>query len=218
MLTTSSWSVCYHPSDGVSPQGMMQALLKPKEPLQGRSSYNHWPSLCACREEGKSFVLVLPFTYISIQNTMKFRLGWEWPARGTQKQCCLQYGCTSVHPGHSGQPGRKSLTEPGLREPQSTLCLQNRLKNPILSYRKEGTVPMTHGLPLPEGQQRQNGKTLGWRSHTDCPHHRQQRNYISSLTIPLCSTTFLGAQTPSSKAEPRSLWSEKVFKFLGSPH
>lgn len=177
-----------------------------------------FPLLCACRQEGKTFVLVLPFMYISIQNTMKFRLGWEWPARGTQKQCCLQYGCTSVHPGHSGQPGRKSLTEPGLTEPQSTLCLQNPLKNPILSYRKEGTVPMTHGLPLPEGQQRQNGRTLGWRSHTDCPHHRQQRNYISSLTISLCSTAFLGAQTPSSKTEPRSLWSEKVFRFLGSPH
>lgn len=116
-----------------------------------------FPLLCACRQEGKTFVLVLPFMYISIQNTMKFRLGWEWPARGTQRQCCLQYGCTSVHPGHSGQPGRKSLTESGLTEPQSTLCLQNPLKNPILSYRKEGTAPMTHGLPLPEGQRRQNG-------------------------------------------------------------
>lgn len=176
-----------------------------------------FPLLCACRQEGKTFVLVLPFMYISIQNTMKFRLRWEWPARGTQKQCCLQYGCTSVHPGHSGQPGRKSLTESGLTEPQSTLCLQNPLKNPILSYRKEGTVPMTHGLPFQKAN-KDRMETLGWKSHTDCPHHRQQRNYISSLTISLYSTTFLGAQTPSSKTEPRSLWSEKVFRFLGSPH
>lgn len=103
-----------------------------------------FPLLWACREEGKTFVPVLPFTYISIQNTMKFRLGWEWPATGTQKQCSLQYGCTS----EGGQPGRKSLTDPGLREPQSMLCLQNPLENPILSYRKEVTAPKTHGLPF----------------------------------------------------------------------